>query len=235
MAFAPGHEGEMKLELRDILVRLPEFNLELDLVLEHQAVAIVGPSGAGKTTLLDLVAGLRSSASAKITLDGEVFCDDAAGIFLPSRRRRLGYVPQDLALFPHLPVRRNLLYGRPSAPEDDSLFSFGHVCRALELEPLLDRPVSRLSGGEQQRAALGRALLCRPRLLLLDEPLASLDAALKSKIISCLQKIRDEFRVPMLYVSHQAGEAGALCDEVIVLERGTVRRRGSPGTLFQPG
>ena len=222
----------MKLELHHLLVHLPEFNLELNLVLENEAVAILGRSGAGKTTLLDLIAGIRPAERARIVLNGEVFCDSAAHSFLPVRRRHLGYLPQDLALFPHLSVRRNLLYGRRSLPEDGSLFSFAHVCEVLELDGLLHRPTHTLSGGEQQRAALGRALLSRPNLLLLDEPLASLDAALKQRVMRCLRRAREEFKVPMLYVTHHEEEASALCDEVVVLERGAVQRRGRPAEVF---
>jgi molybdate transport system ATP-binding protein len=141
-------------------------------------------------------------------------------------------VPQDLALFPHLSVRQNLLYGRKTNDTADSLFSFEHVVEALEIGPLVSRGVTELSGGEKQRVALARALLASPRLLLLDEPLASLDALLKAKIIPCLTRIRDEFKIPMLYVTHDRDEALMLADEVIVLVGGKVRQAGPISEVF---
>jgi molybdate transport system ATP-binding protein len=218
----------MQLLLQNISLPLAEFVLEVNLELSCQVTAIFGASGAGKTSLLDLIAGLRRPASALIQLDGRALTDTARGLALPPRRRGIGYVPQDLALFPHLSVRQNLLYGCKAAPRDGSLFSFEHVAAVLEIQPLAGRSVTALSGGEKQRVALARALLTSPKLLLLDEPLASLDGALKARIIPYLARVRNEFRVPMLYVSHDRQEVQALCDEVVELERGKVLRRVPP-------
>jgi molybdate transport system ATP-binding protein len=214
----------MQLLLKNISLPLAEFVLQVDLELSSQMTAIFGPSGAGKTSLLDLIAGLRRPRSAFIQLGERMLTDTARGLALPPRLREIGYVPQDLALFPHLTVRKNLLYGCKAAgsPPRGSPFSYEHVAAVLEIEPLARRSVTDLSGGEKQRVALARALLASPKLLLLDEPLASLDAALKAKIIGYLARVRDEFRVPMLYVSHDRREVQALCGEVVELERGQV-------------
>ena len=215
----------MKLTLRRVSLALAQFTLEVDVELTAQATAIVGPSGAGKTSLLDLLAGLRRPQSAFIQLDGRVLTDTANGISVPARRRRVGYVPQDLALFPRRSVRQNLSYGQRCGAEAGSLFTFDHVTEVLEIQALVERSVTDLSGGEQQRVALARALLTSPRLLLLDEPLASLDPALKARIIPYLVRIRDEFRRPMLYVTHDSQEVRALCAEVLVMERGRILSR----------
>ncbi|HWD19521.1 MAG TPA: ATP-binding cassette domain-containing protein [Verrucomicrobiae bacterium] len=213
----------MKLTLQNIALPLRDFVLELDVVLERGATAIFGPSGAGKTSLLDLIAGWREPASARITWNETLWEDAGAGVRLAPRARGIGYVAQDLALFPHLSVRENLCYGRKAgAPE---LFSYEHVTRVLEIEPLAERGIAQLSGGERQRVALARALLSSPQLLLLDEPLGSLDAALKGRILPYLARVREEFKVPMIYVTHDAAEARALCEEVLEMERGRVTRR----------
>jgi molybdate transport system ATP-binding protein len=217
----------MKLLLKNISLPLEDFVLEINVELSSQVTAIFGPSGAGKTSLLDLIAGLRRPQSALIQLEDRVLTDTACGLVLPPRARGIGYVPQDLALFPHFSVRKNLLYGRKEAAAGGSLFSYEHVAAVLEIEPLACRSVAELSGGEKQRVALARALLASPKLLLLDEPLASLDAALKTKIMGYLARVRDEFHVPMLYVSHDRREIQALCDEVVELERGQVQPRAN--------
>jgi molybdate transport system ATP-binding protein len=222
----------MKLGLRKICLPLADFTLEVDVELSGNVTAIFGPSGAGKTSLLDLIAGLRRPKSAVIELGGRVLRDTAKGINVPTRMRELGYVPQDLALFPHLSVRRNLLYGCKQSAEASSIFSFEHVVEVLEIASLMDRGVNDISGGERQRVALARALLTSPRLLLLDEPLASLDSKLKARIIPYLQRVRDEFKVPMLYVSHDADEVVQLCDEVAVMECGHLVQIGEPAKIL---
>lgn len=222
----------MNLLLKKISLPLAHFTLEVDVAISSRVTAIFGPSGAGKTSLLDLIAGLRRAKSAFIQLDGLVLTDTAKKLFVPTHQRGIGYVPQDLALFPHLSVRQNLLYGCKSSGAADPLFSFDHVTAVLEIQPLIARGVTELSGGEKQRVALARALLASPRLLLLDEPLASLDSKLKARIIPYLIRIRDEFRTPILYVTHELDEVRALCDEIIMLERGRCLRHGRAMDVF---
>lgn len=215
----------MNLSLKKIFLPLAEFPLEIDVTIRHQVTAIFGPSGAGKTSLLDLIAGLRRPKSAFIQLGERVLTDTAARTAVPTRHRHIGYVPQDLALFPHLSVQQNLLYGRKGNAGSNSLFCYEHVTGVLEIGSLVDRHVTRLSGGEKQRVALARALLASPKILLLDEPLASLDTVLKSKIIPYLARIRDEFQLPMLYVTHDWDEVESLCGEALIMERGKIVRR----------
>jgi molybdate transport system ATP-binding protein len=212
----------VKLLLKNISLRLTDFVLQVDVELAGTVTAIFGSSGAGKTSLLDLIAGLRRPESAFIQLEQRVLTDTASGWKLPPREREIGYVPQDLALFPHLSVRKNLLYGCKLASPREGLFAYEHVTDVLEIGPLGGRSVTELSGGEKQRVALARALLTSPKLLLLDEPLAGLDAALKAKIMPYLARVRDEFKVQMLYVSHDRREIQTLCDEMVELERGKV-------------
>jgi molybdate transport system ATP-binding protein len=221
----------MKLHVHQLRHQQGAFRLEIDLDTAGAVIGIFGNSGAGKTTLLEIVAGLRRPASGFIAADDVVLFDTAAGISLPPEKRQLGYVPQDLALFPHLSVRANLLYGRKDqGPQGPQL---AHIAEVLEITPLLDRSIAALSGGQKQRAAFARALLASPRLLLMDEPLASLDLGLKLKIVPYLQRIRDEFRIPMLYVSHAPDEIAALCDTVVILRDGRCLRTGKPEELFE--
>jgi len=223
----------VKLLLQRIRLPLASFVLEVDVELNRQVTAIFGPSGAGKTSLLDLVAGLRRPQSAFIQLNDRVLTDTGGSVAVPTRLREIGYVPQDLALFPHLSVRQNLLYGHKPGAAANHLFSYEHVTRVLEIEPLDQRAVTDLSGGEKQRVALARALLTHPRLLLLDEPLASLDQNLKARIVPYLARIRDEFQMPMLYVTHYLGEVEALCDEALVIENGKILWQGPAVDLLK--
>jgi molybdate transport system ATP-binding protein len=222
----------MSLLLKNISLPLADFTLEVNVEMRKRVTAVFGPSGAGKTSLLDLIAGLRRAQSAFIQLDETVLADTAKNYSVPTRRRGIGYVPQDLALFPHLSVRQNLLYGRNSRAATGPLFTFEHVVEVLEIQPLISRGVTELSGGEKQRVALARALLASPRLLLLDEPLASLDAPLKEKIIPYLARVRDEFQIPMLCVTHDRFEALALADEIVVLVDGKVMQSGPVLDVF---
>lgn len=222
----------MTLLLQNVCLPLTDFTLKVNLDLRSRVTALFGPSGAGKTSLLDLVAGLRRAKSAFIQLDSLVLVDTAAGVFLPARRRGIGYVPQDLALFPHLSVRQNLLYGYRSTASRHGLFTFQHIVDVLEIGPLVDRGVTQLSGGEKQRVALARALLTSPRLLLLDEPLASLDPTLRARVIPYLTRVRDEFRVPMLYVTHDRSEVLTLADDLVVLVKGAVAQTGPVEAVF---
>lgn len=223
----------MKLVLENVRLSLASFTLEIDAALTQRVTAIFGPSGAGKTSLLELVAGLRRPAAGQIRVDSDVLSDAADGRFVRPQYRAIGYVPQDGALFPHLSVRKNLLYGFGTARNRPAAMSFEHVTEVLEVVPLLERSTDGLSGGEKQRVALGRALLAAPRLLLLDEPLASLDAALKERLVPYLLRVRDEFAIPMIYVTHSPDEVVALCDEVMILRAGRIEKRGRPAEFFE--
>jgi len=225
---APAH-----LEVR-IRLALDRFQLELDFETEAQVTGVFGPSGSGKTSLLESIAGLRRGVEGAIRLGGEAWLDSEAGLRLPPEDRQLGYVPQDGLLFPHLDVRRNLLAGAHRAraqglPVEETLKS---VCALLELDPLLKRDVSALSGGERQRVALGRALCSGPRLLLLDEPLASLDLGLRRKVLPYLRRVRHQLDLPMLLISHDPTEVQALCDDLVVLREGKMVMRGKPAEVL---
>ncbi len=215
-----------------------DFSLEVDLRLPGPVTGLFGSSGAGKTTLVELLAGLRRPHTGRLLLDGTVLDDTAARVHVRPEFRRIGYVAQDTALFPHLSVEENLRYGfRPGRKTDDDndhRFSIDHICDLLGIAHLRTARVPGLSGGERQRISLARALLSFPRLLLLDEPLASLDASRKEAILPYLRRVRDEFALPMLYVSHAPEEMMALCDEILVLEAGRVVSRGAPAEIFEP-
>jgi molybdate transport system ATP-binding protein len=222
----------MSLILKNVSLPLAPFTLEVDVEIHGRVTVIFGPSGSGKTSLLEVVAGLRAAKSGLIQLNDLVLTDVARGVFVPIRQRGIGYVPQDLALFPHLSVRQNLLYGRKSSGDKERVFPFERIVEVLEIQPLLERGVTQLSGGEKQRVALARALLAAPRLLLLDEPLASLDLKLKMRILPCLARVRDEFRIPMLYVTHDRFETLALADRMVVLVNGKIEQTGPVQEVF---
>ncbi len=213
---------------------LDRFDLAVDVECRGRVLGVFGPSGAGKSTLLAAVAGLDRRARGRVALDSETWLDSDAGVRLPPERRGVGWVPQEGLLFPHRDVRGNLLAGAARARRrgGDPGETFAAVCRLLELEPLLDRRPVTLSGGERQRVALGRALCSGPRLLLLDEPLASLELPLRRRILPLLARVRDELAVPMLFVSHDPAEVRALCDEVLVLDRGRAVAHGATGALL---
>ncbi|HSR68375.1 MAG TPA: molybdenum ABC transporter ATP-binding protein [Acidobacteriota bacterium] len=221
-----------KPQTLEIRIRLPldRFDLEVDFATREQVMGVFGSSGAGKTSLLETVAGLRRRARGRIRVGGDVWLDSSTGTFLRPEERHIGYVPQDGLLFPHQNVRRNLLAGAGRARRNGGNLedTFSSVCRLLELEGLLQRPVTTLSGGERKRVALGRALCSGPRLLLMDEPLASLDLPLRRRVLPFLHRVRREFRTPTLLVSHDPAEIQALCDELIVLQAGQVIARGAP-------
>lgn len=222
----------MNLRLEEVRLVLGAFTLELDLTLDRAVTGIFGPSGSGKTSLLNLIAGLRKPTAGRIHLNETILADAQSRVHLPARQRRIGYVPQDLALFPHLDVRDNLAYGYRAPSTDDSAhFPLDHVAEVMEIDSFLKRDVLTLSGGEQQRVAFARAVLSRPRLLLLDEPMSSLDSRLKRRLIPFLHRIRDEFRIPLIYVTHDAAELAALCDEVTVLDHGRLVERCAPDKL----
>lgn len=177
--------------------------------------ALFGPSGAGKTSLLDAVAGLLRPASGRMVINGAVLFDADAGIDLRPEQRACGYVFQDLRLFPHQTVRQNLQFGTNRARGINAALGWDHVLELLGIEGLLDRMPATLSGGEAQRVAIGRALLSGPRFLLLDEPLASVDAARREEILRLIERIRDELALPILYVSHDRGEVERLAHTIV--------------------
>jgi molybdate transport system ATP-binding protein len=186
-------------------------------------IALFGHSGCGKSTVVNLLAGLIGGAQGRIMLDEQTWFDSRSGINVPTEQRRIGYVFQDARLFPHYTVRGNLLYG---APRHGKTSQFDDVVELLGLEPMLDRRPGRLSGGEKQRVALGRALLAQPRLLLLDEPLASLDVSRREEVLPYLERLRDHYSVPMVYVSHQLDEVLRLATQLVVLDAGRVVAAG---------
>jgi molybdate transport system ATP-binding protein len=197
--------------------------------------SIFGPSGAGKTTLLDAIAGLRTVAAGEIEVSGETLFSSARGINRAPRERGIGYVPQEGALFPHLSVRKNILFGagRNGDASQSAGISMDHVVDILEIGNLLDRAVTKLSGGEAQRVALARAILSRPQLLLLDEPLAALDIGLKERILPYLSRVRDEFGIPMIYVTHNLTEVLTLADWVLMIHQGKLVAQGIPRELLK--
>ena len=199
----------------DFSLRQGSFTLDIHANLERPVTALFGPSGAGKTTVLDAIAGLRTPSSGSIRMEGRTLFERGR-VNLPPHRRHVGYVAQDVALFPHLNVRSNVLYGR----REGQKLSLETVAGMLEIEMLLDRRVPQLSGGEKQRVALARALMSAPELLLLDEPLAAVDVERRRRILPYLERVRDELRVPIVYVTHDPAEARQLASEVIVLENG---------------
>lgn len=188
--------------------------------------ALFGPSGCGKSTILAAVAGLLRPEAGRVALDGTTLLDTARGIFHPPEARRCGVVFQDARLFPHLSVETNLRYGLRRAPRDAAGPDFAEVVDLLGLAPLLARRPAGLSGGERQRVALGRALLARPRLLLMDEPLAALDTPRRAEVLPFLARLRDVARLPILYVTHALDEVDALADTLVLLEAGRVRAAG---------
>jgi molybdate transport system ATP-binding protein len=222
----------MRLRVENLRLSQGAFQLKIDVDTTGGVIGVFGNSGAGKTSLLEAVAGLRRPALGRIEIDDLMLMDRAKGVFLAPEVRGVGYVPQDLALFPHFSVKRNVTYGRRGREVAPGI-SLEHVVEVLEIGELLGRAVAQLSGGQKQRVAFARALLAQPRLLLMDEPLASLDQELKWKIVPYLQRIRDEFRIPMLYVSHSPEEVMALCDQVLVLHAGECLRVRPPGELFE--
>ena len=210
----------------DIEHRLAAFELDIHFRSGRGLTALFGRSGAGKTSIVNAIAGLIRPERGRIVVDKAVLLDTERGIRAPTHRRRVGYVFQEGRLFPHLTVRQNLLFGRwfasggaPSAHLDD-------VVELLGIGSLLDRRPGRLSGGEKQRVAIGRALLARPRLLLMDEPLASLDARRKDEILPYLERLRDQAGVPIVYVSHSVAEVTRLATTIVVISEGRVRAVG---------
>jgi molybdate transport system ATP-binding protein len=219
------------MELHDIEVSLGRFHLSIDIALSNGINGVFGASGAGKTTLLEIIAGLRKPIRGRQSLHGEVLFDAHERIFVPAEKRNIGYVPQDLALFPHLSVEENIRYGE-KRKGNTSRNSFDVICKVLEIGKSLSQSPGSLSGGEKQRVALARALMAAPRFLLLDEPLTGLDHELKEKVIPFILRVRDEFALPMIYVTHSPEEIMALCQEVILLDSGKIVGKGEPSEFF---
>ena len=189
--------------------------------------ALFGRSGSGKTTLVDIVGGLVKPDRGRVAVDGQVLVDTERGVFVPKHRRRIGYVFQDSRLFPHLSVQRNLLYGRWfNRAGGGAAADLASVVELLGIGHLLERQPASLSGGEKQRVAIGRALLAHPQLLLMDEPLASLDEARRAEILPYIERLRDEAGVPILYVSHSVTEVARLATTVVILSEGKVTAVG---------
>jgi molybdate transport system ATP-binding protein len=202
--------------------RLGNFVLDADFKSDSRVTAIFGPSGSGKTSVLNVIAGLLRPGHGRVVVDGAVLLDTRVGICLPAYRRRIGYVFQEGRLFPNLSVRGNLLYGRFFAAPKDRYISLEEVIDLLDIGPLLGRGIQALSGGEKQRVAIGRALLASPRLLLFDEPLSSLDERRKQEVMPFLERLRDQARVPMVYVSHVLSEIERLSGRVVSISDGKV-------------
>jgi molybdate transport system ATP-binding protein len=208
--------------------RLGDFTIDIAFRTDSGATALFGPSGSGKTTVLHAIAGLLRPERGRIVFDGRVMLDTAASIFVPPYRREVGYVFQDGRLFPHLTVRQNLLFGRFFARRQQRHhdgMTLDNVVGLLGIEHILSRRPVNLSGGERQRVAIGRALLAEPCMLLMDEPLAALDAARKGEILPVLERLRDVSRVPILYVSHDVAEVSRIATNVIVMENGRAGER----------
>ncbi len=209
---------------------LTSTKLQVEVRLGGPVTVVMGPSGAGKTSLLESIAGLRPAARGRIVVDGRVLLDSGARVGLRPEARRVGYVPQDAGLFPHLSALDNVRFGaRGRRDQVDAAID------ALGLEPVLARRPGSLSGGERQRVALARALATEPALLLLDEPLAALDKGLRERVLPYVLRVRERWRIPMLYVTHHVGEALALADELLQLVSGRVHAHGpARGLLAQP-
>jgi molybdate transport system ATP-binding protein len=214
--------------LLDFTAAAGTFVLEVQVTLTARITALFGPSGAGKTTMLEVIAGLRRPSVGTIEIGGRVLFSSARGIDQPPHTRRVGYVPQEVSLFPHLSVRRNVLYGRREGPRPE----LSALAALLEITPLLGREVSQLSGGERQRVALARALMSSADVLLLDEPLAAVDLELRGRILPYLERVRDELGVPIIYVTHAREEVHALADFVVMLDHGRVVRTGPPAGVL---
>jgi molybdate transport system ATP-binding protein len=220
----------MRIEA-DVALRAGSFALEARFESEAGVTVLFGRSGSGKTTLLNAIAGLVRPDRGRIAVGGEVYFDSATRTWLPPQKRRIGYVFQEGRLLPHLTVRQNLLYGRFFRPVAERYVELERVVTLLDLAKLLERRPHALSGGEQQRVAIGRALLASPRLLLMDEPLASLDAARKGEILHYIERLRDEVGIPIVYVSHAIEEVTRLADTLVLVSDGRVTGVGPAGEL----
>lgn len=217
----------------DIRHRLGAFSLDAAFETGGRLTALFGPSGSGKTSLVNLIGGLLRPDEGRIVAGGRVLVDTTAGVFVPKHKRRIGYVFQDARLFPHMTVSQNLRYGRFFTPASERYGDIDGVVELLGIGHLLDRKPGPLSGGEKQRVAIGRALLASPRLILMDEPLASLDEQRKAEILPYIERLRDETKIPIVYVSHSAAEVARLATDIAVLDNGTVAASGKTSEILQ--
>ncbi len=215
----------------DVSKQLGDFSLQAAFASEGRVTGLFGASGAGKTSLINMIAGLLRPDRGVVSLDGETLDDTSARVHVPPHRRRIGYVFQDARLFPHLDVRQNLDYGRRMNRLADDPAQRKRIVDLLDIGDLLDRRPGQLSGGERQRVAFGRALLSKPRLLLLDEPLGSLDEGRKIEILPYLVRLRDEAGIPMVYVSHDAAELRQVATQIVLLRRGQIAAFGGVKVL----
>ncbi|MCK5770979.1 molybdenum ABC transporter ATP-binding protein [Algiphilus sp.] len=210
------------------------FRLRAEFAVEHGVTALFGPSGAGKTTTLDVIAGLRRLQHGRIVAGGRTLVDTARGIVVPGHQRHIGYVFQEPRLFPHRSVRANLRYGMRRHGQRRAPATFDQMVDLLDLGHLLVRRPAGLSGGEARRVAIGRALLAAPSMLLLDEPLVSLDDARRAELLPFIELLRDRLRIPMVYVSHRVDEVRRLADTVIRMAEGRIEQIGPPSEVL-PG
>ena len=207
--------------------------IEAKFSSDARVLALFGRSGSGKSTVVNSIAGLVKADRGRVVIDGETLFDSERGINMPIEQRGVGYVFQEGLLFPHLNVRQNLLYGAGrSAANNGRSVAFDQVVQLLGVDALLGRAAPTLSGGEKQRVAIGRALLSKPRLLLMDEPLASLDTGRRSEILRLIERVRDEFGVHIVYVSHSIGEVSRLADDVVLMNDGKVIAVDATETIF---
>jgi molybdate transport system ATP-binding protein len=221
----------MSLEV-SVTRRLGAFTLDARFVSEGRLTALFGRSGSGKSSLVNVIAGLLRPERGRIVVDGTTLIDTARGVCVPKHSRRIGYVFQEGRLFPHLTVRQNLLFGRWFVPTGERSVELSTVVDLLGIGRLLDRHPAALSGGEKQRVALGRALLTSPRLLLMDEPLAALEDARKAEILPFIERLRDQSRIPIVYVSHSLTEVARLATTVVVMSEGKAAAVGSPEEIL---
>jgi molybdate transport system ATP-binding protein len=216
----------------DVRLKVGAFDLEVAFRNGESVIALFGQSGSGKSLTLNLIAGLLRPDRGRIILDSEALVDVERSIFVPMYRRRIGFVFQDSNLFPHLSVKQNLSFGRWFAPRRKREIAFNAVIETLEISKLLTRRAANLSGGERQRVAIGRALLSCPKLLLFDEPMAALDRQRKLEIMPLIEQIRDEFKVPIVYISHAIDEVVRLAATIVVIDAGRVKTIGQPSEVF---
>ncbi|MDS7597991.1 molybdenum ABC transporter ATP-binding protein [Agrobacterium tumefaciens] len=212
--------------------RLGTFALDASFTSQSRVTALFGRSGSGKTSMIRIIAGLMRPEEGQVSLDGEVLTNSEKGVFVPVHKRRFGYVFQEARLFPHLSVSQNLNYGKRLSTDSLTGKDDNHILEMLGIGHLLKRQPNKLSGGEKQRVAIGRALLSSPRLLLMDEPLASLDEARKAEIIPYLERLRDEMKIPIVYVSHSIQEVARLSDTIVVIKDGKVETQGKAADVL---